>query len=168
MERDTQVPVSVKEEAMSDPRRPLIRRCLATGIDFVVVAALALVVNSVIPEAIHQQIRWLGGVIAVVLFVAYYVVLEGAWGLTVGKLATRLRVVTTDGSRPGFGRALVRTLLRSFEVNPLLFGGLPAGVVAYFSKSGQRIGDMLSSTYVLETARIEAVKKAALDQGAAS
>jgi uncharacterized RDD family membrane protein YckC len=41
-------------------------------------------------------------------------------GLTVGKRLFGIRVIRTDGSRPGFGWALVRTLLLFFVVPPLL------------------------------------------------
>jgi uncharacterized RDD family membrane protein YckC len=35
------------------------------------------------------------------------------------------------------------------EVNPLLAGGIPAGLVANFSKTHQRLGDMAADTYVI-------------------
>jgi uncharacterized RDD family membrane protein YckC len=41
-------------------------------------------------------------------------------GLTVGKRLFGIRVIRTGGSRPGFGWALVRTLLLFFVVPPLL------------------------------------------------
>ena len=79
---------------------------------------------------------------------AYFLVLEGRWGVTLGKLATGIRVVNGRGRPPGALRALVRTVLRPIEVNPLLIG-IPAGVVALLSRSKQRLGDMLAGTYVL-------------------
>jgi uncharacterized RDD family membrane protein YckC len=81
--------------------------------------------------------------------VFYFVALEGRWGLTLGKLAMKIRVVDRSGQPPGIRRASVRMLLRLLEVNPLLLGGVPAGLVACLSKSRQRLGDMLAGTYVL-------------------
>ena len=92
-----------------------------------------------------------------VLVFAYFVILEGKWGVTLGKLAAKLRVVDASGRPPGYGRALVRMLLRLVEVNPLLAGGIPAGIIAALSKHRQRLGDMLAGTYVLnatDTARL--------------
>lgn len=44
------------------------------------------------------------------------VVLEGRWGVTVGKLALKLRVVDAQGRPPGYGKAAIRTLLRALSV----------------------------------------------------
>jgi len=41
-------------------------------------------------------------------------------GLTVGKRLLGIRVIRTNGGRPGFGWALLRTLLLYFVVPPLL------------------------------------------------
>jgi len=41
-------------------------------------------------------------------------------GITVGKRLLGIRVIRTDGGRPGFGWALLRTLLLFFVVPPLL------------------------------------------------
>jgi uncharacterized RDD family membrane protein YckC len=44
---------------------------------------------------------------------------------------------------------LIRSGLRIFEVNPLLLGGLPAGLVIIASQRKQRIGDLLAGTVVV-------------------
>ena len=103
-----------------------------------------------------------------VAILAYYVVMEGKWGATLGKLATKLRVVNAHGQAPGFGRAVVRTILRLVEVNPIVAGGVPAGVAALLSPTKQRLGDMLAGTYVLyatDAARL--ASEAARKKGAA-
>jgi len=87
----------------------------------------------------------------------YFVVLEGRWGATLGKLAMRLRVVDGRGRPPGYLPALVRMVLRLIELNPLV-GGIPAGLVALFSVSKQRMGDMLAGTYVLYVEDVRRVR----------
>jgi len=82
----------------------------------------------------------------VVTQLVYFLVLEGGWGITLGKLAMGLRVVDKRGRAPGLLRGFLRTLLRPLEVNPLL---APAAVVVLLSRSRQRLGDMLAGTYVL-------------------
>jgi uncharacterized RDD family membrane protein YckC len=54
------------------------------------------------------------------LFAFEVCLLTAVSGLTVGKRLLRIRVIRTDGSRPGFGWALVRTLLLFSVVPPLL------------------------------------------------
>jgi uncharacterized RDD family membrane protein YckC len=94
--------------------------------------------------------------------------MEGRWGATLGKFGTKIRVVDRLGRVPGYGRAVVRTLLRLVEVNPLLLGGIPAGIIALSSKSKQRLGDMLAGTYVLYLADVERLRQGvAQGQGAA-
>lgn len=85
-------------------------------------------------------------VFLIVIFL-YYVVLEGALGVTIGKKAVGIRVVATKGGQPGFGRALVRNLLR-------LVDGLPAlnilGVVLILSSGEKaRFGDRVAGTRVV-------------------
>ncbi len=85
----------------------------------------------------------------ILIFLLYYPVLEGFTGYTIGKYIVRLRVVRDDGAVPGFGRALIRTFFRLFEVNPVLLGGIPAGIVVLLSQKRQRLGDMVAKTFVL-------------------
>ncbi|HXP59794.1 MAG TPA: RDD family protein, partial [Dongiaceae bacterium] len=56
--------------------------------------------------------------VSLVFVMLYYAVLEGRWGVTLGKLAFGLRVVGPDNSPPGFLRALPRPLL--YAVAPAL------------------------------------------------
>ncbi|UCF78607.1 MAG: RDD family protein [Candidatus Eiseniibacteriota bacterium] len=78
---------------------------------------------------------------------AYYVLLEGLSGATIGKRALGIRVVSTDGRRPGIVRGFLRNLLR-------LVDGLPAlnilGVIAIVrSPERARIGDAVAKTRVV-------------------
>ena len=54
----------------------------------------------------------------------YYLVLEAAFGWTVGKLVSGTRVVTVDGRKPHLGHVIGRTLARflPFEPLSLVFG----------------------------------------------
>ena len=55
----------------------------------------------------------------------------------------------------------MRTLLRLFEVNPLLLGGIPAAIAVLCSKNRQRLGDMLAGTYVIRTKDLAKARLAA-------
>jgi uncharacterized RDD family membrane protein YckC len=54
------------------------------------------------------------------LFAVEVYLLTAISGLTIGKRLLGIRVIRTDGSRPGFGWALLRTLLLLCVVPPLL------------------------------------------------
>jgi len=97
-------------------------------------------------------------ILAAVFIPLYFVVLEGRWGLTLGKLAAKIRIVDDQGAVPGYRRATVRTLLRVVEVNPILLGGLPAAIVVAMSEHRQRLGDMIAGTYVLTAADVARVR----------
>jgi uncharacterized RDD family membrane protein YckC len=58
-------------------------------------------------------------------------------------------VVDPSGGRCGWRRALVRTLVQVVEADPLLFGGLPAGVAILASNRSQRLSDLATDTLVI-------------------
>jgi uncharacterized RDD family membrane protein YckC len=78
-------------------------------------------------------------VLALVAFVGYYVVLEAAFGWTIGKLITGTRVVRFDGAKPNVPQILGRTFARfiPFEPFSLLFGSSNQGW--HDSMSGTRV-----------------------------
>lgn len=130
----------------------VVRRWGATVLDFLIfVVLLAVALN----QRESRQPFALAG--CTVLVLAYYPLLEWRFGATVGKWVCRVRVVDEQGRRPSLGQALVRTLLRLIDVNPLLLGGIPAGVTVLASKSRQRLGDMVARTFVLKLEDLAAV-----------
>ncbi len=80
---------------------------------------------------------------------------EGRWGATPGKWAVGIRVVGTDLRPCGFGRALVRNLLKFIDG---FFNFMVGILLAALSENRQRLGDMAANTVV-----IEARKKLTLD-----
>ena len=53
-----------------------------------------------------------------------------------------------EGGPCSWKQAGIRTIARLIEVNPLLLGGLPAGIVILMTEKRQRIGDILAGTVV--------------------
>lgn len=84
-----------------------------------------------------------------VLVLAYYFVLEGSRGQTVGKMALALRVVRADGSPLTSGHIAARTILRIVDGLPAFY--ILGLIVAAASKNDQRIGDMAAGTLVVRT-----------------
>jgi len=82
-------------------------------------------------------------------FFGYFLLSEVLFGNTFGKWSMGLCIRTLNGRKCTRGQALTRSLLRLVEVNPILLGGLPAGLAIYFSKRRQRLGDRLAGTVVM-------------------
>ncbi|MFY9825496.1 MAG: RDD family protein [Thermoanaerobaculia bacterium] len=139
--------MSPEEISASYDSSIVIRRWLGTVIDFVVLAGIVAIPYFVLGERLWGYTLPLWGL----LVALYYPLLEGLTGFTAGKLIARIKVVDEVGGLPGIKRALIRTLTRLIEVNPMLFGGIPAGVIVLSSKKRQRLGDMLAGTFVLKT-----------------
>lgn len=76
---------------------------------------------------------------------AYFVVLNGQFGATLGKMAIRARIVTLDGSRIGFGRALLRWLGSVLNGMTLGLGFL----VVAFRADKRGLHDLLAGTKVV-------------------
>ncbi|MEI7932607.1 MAG: RDD family protein [Alphaproteobacteria bacterium] len=134
------------------PFEMALRRWLGTIIDFIVLAAVVLggiFLAASVPENNPFIRTGARALLLLVLLLAHYIVGEGVWGRTLGKLVTGTVVINRAGDRPGMGRAAVRTLLRLVEVNPVLVGGLPAGIAVLASSGRQRLGDMAAGTYVV-------------------
>lgn len=88
---------------------------------------------------------------AVVLLylLGYLVVLPGLTGWTLGKRLVGVRVVGRDGLPPGVPRSFLRQLLWIVDDFPYLIPGLTGFIVAMTSKTNQRVGDMVASTWVI-------------------
>ena len=82
-------------------------------------------------------------------YLLYFLIFEAVWARTPGKMFTGLKVCRLDGRDFGLKEALIRTLLRLIDTNPLLAGGLPAGLAIMFTKKRQRLGDLLAGTIVV-------------------
>lgn len=120
-------------------------RLLALFIDHLIAFALMMLAVAFVPESLPQMKT----LFFILIYLAYFVVLEALWSRTLGKFVQGLVVRKLDGSRCDWTAALIRGFLRIFEVNPLLLGGLPAGLVIIASERKQRIGDMLAGTVVV-------------------
>lgn len=120
-------------------------RLIAVFIDHLIAFALMLLVVAFVPE----QLPVVKAVFFFLIYLAYFVVLETVWSRTLGKFFQGLVVRKLDGSRCDLRAALIRGGLRVLEVNPLLLGGLPAGLVIIASQRKQRIGDMIAGTVVV-------------------
>lgn len=120
-------------------------RLYAAFIDNIFAFAVMLTIVAFIPESLPQM-----KVVFVFLgYLGYFIVLEALWSRTVGKYSQGLVVRMLDGGPCTWPAALIRGGLRLLEINPLLFGGLPAGLVIISTPRKQRIGDLIAGTVVV-------------------
>ena len=87
------------------------------------------------------------GLLSFIIYIAYYTLLEGSTGQTIGKMVTKIKVVKEDGSKIDMGSALVRNLLRI--VDALIFY-LVGAILIWRSKKKQRLGDIIAKTVVIK------------------
>ncbi len=125
-------------------------RLIAAFLDHLIAFALMMLVVGFVPESLPQ----VKALFFFSIYLGYFVVLEALWSRKLGKFFQGLVVRRLDGSRCDWTGALIRGFLRIFEVNPLLLGGLPAGVVIIASQRKQRIGDLLAGTVVVSNSLI--------------
>jgi hypothetical protein len=107
----------------------------------VFVAFIAAHQISVVPNAEGLQRQALRQfLVRTALWVAYFVVLEGIWGCSVGKWLLRLRVTPASASdRPGWRRALLRTLIFYVLLSAEELSFIPwTGVMDYMTPEGQQ------------------------------
>src|SRR5699024_6084389 len=77
---------------------------------------------------------------------AYYIILEGRFGQTVGKKVVGVKVVTESGSPIDYRAALIRNILRIIDG---LFFYLIGAIFVYRSEEKQRLGDRVGNTIVV-------------------
>lgn len=130
------------------------RRWLAAWIDGALNFGILLLADFSLGNSLYQQT--LGVWLALVF--AYYPIFEVLLGRTPGKMIAGIVVVNEKGSYPTIVQSITRTVFRIVEINPILFGGLIAGIVVLSSKNRQRLGDMVARTYVLTDQDYEAWK----------
>ncbi len=119
---------------------------LLLGVVFSAVSLLARMAGMGEAEApLFVGYTWAGGFF--VLAMAYYALMEGYRGQTLGKMLFGIRVVREDGGGvPGFKAALIRSVLRIVDG---LFGYLVGYVAVLVSGKNQRLGDMAAHTLVV-------------------
>lgn len=110
-------------------------------------------VNVTLGDSKYSVVGGGAGLYFLITFVfafAYWVVLQGKTGWTLGKRMVGIRLVRDDGSTPaGVWRSLVRQLLWIVDSFPYLIPYLTGFVTAKASSRNKRVGDMVAGTIVV-------------------
>ncbi len=121
------------------------RRVAAAVVDL----TLVFFVSSLLSGNISNVSATVGasGFIGLLIGVIYFIGLEGSRGQTIGKMAAGIEVINqTTGEPPGYGKAMMRTVLRVIDG---IFFYLVGFIVVLISDRRQRLGDMAAGTLVV-------------------
>jgi uncharacterized RDD family membrane protein YckC len=123
----------------------ILRRVIAVIIDSIIIGvSTGIIVGVLIPSLAE-----LGGFTILLGTFSYYIILEGEYGQTIGKVVMDITVATEEGERIDYTAAIIRTAGRMVDVLPILyFFGI---VVIYTTGRKQRLGDIAAGTMVVKT-----------------
>jgi uncharacterized RDD family membrane protein YckC len=129
------------------------RRVLATIVDGLVLAVIFWLFSALFgttsaePGEVSASVSGISTLGVFVLAFAYYMLMEGYLGQTLGKMLLGIKVVREDtGEVPGLKAAAIRTALRIVDG---LFSYLVAFIAVLASQKNQRLGDMAANTLVV-------------------
>jgi uncharacterized RDD family membrane protein YckC len=136
------------------PLADFLTRAMAVLLDFALLGpAMLLILELIAPEAdlfdVEDPNLRKALLTCLGLIFAYYFLLEGALGWTVGKKILGLRVVHVDGSRLTWRGALLRALLRIVEALPNPFAVTGTASIL-LTQRRQRLGDLAARTLVIQ------------------
>lgn len=134
------------------PAGPYLR-AFAWAIDFLVWCAIAWGIYAVVPSGKLGQ-----GIAMVLLFLSYWgypIICEVYFGgRTLGKRATGLEVVRSDGLPVGWRESMLRNLMLVADFLPMFYAtGL---VCMMFDRQFRRLGDIVAGTQVVYREKIQA------------
>src|SRR6266571_6483654 len=103
--------------------------------------------------------KWVVALLVILVFLlmsGYFAFFEWIWnGQTPGKRWLKLRVIREDGRPISFFEAMVRNLLREFDIMPFPFYSV--GLISVFATAkDQRVGDLVAGTVVVREREAEA------------
>src|SRR3569833_1188964 len=124
-------------------------RILARVIDYAIFLPF-IFIAMILSAVLAGQAMGIYAIAAYSLFVFYDLICEVFFnGQSLGKRVMKIRVISLDGARPGFGQYLLRWLFRLVDF--AITGGLGALISAAVTENGQRIGDLVAGTALIRS-----------------
>ena len=127
------------------------RRFVAVVVDSILLAVMSGPFAEIRHGGGYLQIGWHGRHVfwPSVIAMAYYILLEGMAGGTIGKFVTGIRVVNEDGTKLEWSGAVVRNVSRIVDGFPFVFPYFIGAVSVWASPTNQRLGDRWGKTVVV-------------------
>ncbi len=126
----------------------ILPRVGAFVLDYLISFLLAVIVGVAVLLSTHNQ--GLGFLAVGSTMFGYYIILEGAFGQTVGKRVAGVVVVNRDGQPIGFSESFIRNILRLIDG---IFNYAVGLVVMLLTEDRQRVGDLAAGTVVVRKQR---------------
>lgn len=134
-----------------------VTRFLAWAVDVMCIGVIANVASYLAGPLLLLNPDLAQGLTILLMFaitLLYGILLEWLWrGQTVGKRLLRLRVVDIEGMRLQASQVVVRNLLRAVDFLPAFY--IVGGLVCWFTRHAQRLGDLAANTVVIRIPRLE-------------
>lgn len=124
------------------------KRVLGAIIDIIVLLVVSIVYGMMFGKAEDASVS-VTGIPALILFTLmflYFAVMETTTGKTIGKYVSKTKVVDDRGEKISWRQAIGRNLIRIVDG---FFFYLVGFISIIGSKNKQRLGDMISETYVI-------------------
>jgi len=129
------------------------RRVLATIVDVIVLSVFLGLMSALFGTTstgdgqVSASLSGIPALISLVLVFAYYILMEGYLGQTLGKMLVGIEVIREDtGGTPGLKAAAIRTVARIIDG---FFFYAVAFIAVLASGKNQRLGDMVAHTLVV-------------------
>ncbi|HLX63662.1 MAG TPA: RDD family protein [Planctomycetota bacterium] len=151
---------------------PLGTRALAFIADIILVFALALATKRFYPEPFVDLFPFPSDFLVLqpawpfaAAYGVYFIGSEWLFGATLGKFLMGLRVVGDSGRKASLWSVIVRNMVGLYERQPYML--LVAAPMIVFSPRRQRLGDLLSQTFVVQKQGLDLfmAQQAALGEG---
>jgi uncharacterized RDD family membrane protein YckC len=153
-------------EAAAMPYQGVAIRFVAILIDIIILAIITGIITAPFntPSSISvtnttgvpmvsvspNPLAWVGGIVSALVNFFYFVLLQGAYGQTVGKMLVKIKVVREDGSKISYVDAVVRTILALIDLIPYFIPYLLGAILIWTSDTKQRLGDRVAHTVVVK------------------
>lgn len=135
---------SASNITISYPKASLSQRIAAFAIDFTLMSTLVGIALMIFPTFL------LKAVFSLFIFLFWNLSFElYNKGQSLGKRVLKIRIVTMEGEQPSPSQLLIRWMFKIVDV--LFTMGCLAILSIFGSRYGQRIGDLLAGTTVIET-----------------
>lgn len=106
--------------------------------------------GGIVPSEIVESLN-INWIVTLAIFLPYFIyfpLIETLWnGRTIGKKIMGIRVTRIDGTRASLGSYLIRWLFRFIEISAT--GGVVAILTILINGRGQRLGDIVAGTCVV-------------------
>lgn len=133
-----------------NPKRYILRRVVATVIDYLIVFAMTWFYTTTVGTEDEEGTYKVTGFLALLPFIfwcMYFIFCESYLGGTLGHLLFNLKVISINGRSPTLGQTILRRISDALEI--VWCFGLIAFILVKSNAQAQRLGDMWAKTLVV-------------------